>query len=178
MKPVRQQNTHIDSIDRRLLDLLQGDARASYAELGAAVGLSVSAVNERIRKLVARGAIRSFSACVDPHTVGMRLAAFVRVLLERPAHERRFLAAIAALPAVQECHHVTGAWSYLLKVRVPGAAELEALLAALKVLPGVARTETHIALSSPKESARIVCADGAAVRRPRRLSASAVRASR
>ena len=90
----------------------------------------------------------------------------------------RSVAYAAALPAVQECHHVTGAWSYLLKVRVPGAAELEALLAALKVLPGVARTETHIALSSPKESARIVCADGAALRRPRRLSASAVRASR
>ncbi len=124
----------MDEIDRKIIAFVQENGRASLAEIGGAAGLSVSAANERLRKLQASGAIRGWRAEVDPAAAGLDLLAFVFVLLE--------------------CHHVTGEWSYLLKVRVRNTAALEAAMAAgIKPLPGVARTLTLIALSSPKETA-------------------------
>lgn len=143
----------MDELDRKIIAHIQADGRASYAEIGAAAGLSVSAVNERLKKLQASGAITGFGARVSPAAVGLHVLAFVHVLLERPEHDARFRAAMQDTPAVQECHHVTGEWSYLLKVRVPTTAGLERFLTErLKTLPGVVRSHTVIALSSPKET--------------------------
>lgn len=143
----------MDDMDRKIIEHAQADGRASYAELGAAAGLSVSAVNERLKKLQAAGVITGWSARVAPAAVGLDVLAFVHVLLERPEHDAPFRAAVAALPAVQECHHVTGEWSYLLKVRTTTTAALERFLSeALKTLPGVARSHTVIALSTVKET--------------------------
>lgn len=145
--------TVIDKLDRRILGLLQRDAKLTNAELGQRVGLSVSAVNERVRKLQAAGVIRGFAARLDPEALGRGICAFVLVLIERPEQEAAFLEAVASAKQVQECHHVTGDYSYLLKLRVGSTAELERTLRqGLKALPGVVRTQTMIALSSPKES--------------------------
>jgi len=146
----------MDEIDRKIIAHMQRDARASYAEVGAAVGLSVSAVNERLKKLQAAGTIRGWRADLDPDAVGFGLLAFVLVLLDRPEHEAGFRAAMVDTPAVLECHHVTGEWSYLLKVRASGTAALEEVLARrIKSAPGVSRTLTTIALSSIKETAAL-----------------------
>lgn len=146
----------MDEIDRKLIAVAQTDGRASYAEMGAAVGLSVSAVNERLKKLQTGGVITGWSARVAPAKVGLDVLAFVHVLLDRPEHDAPFRAAMLALPAVQECHHVTGDWSYLLKVRVADTAALERFLGEhLKRVPGVVRSHTAIALSSVKESAAV-----------------------
>lgn len=77
----------MDGTDRRLLALLQWDSRLSYAQLGARVALSVSAVNERLKKLTARGVLRGLVAVVDPRAVGLTLSALVRVPIDRPEHE-------------------------------------------------------------------------------------------
>lgn len=143
----------MDDIDRALLDILQQDGRRSYGELGEAVGLSVSGVNERLKRLRARGVIRATVALVEPHAVGLDVLAFVQVLLDRPEHEAGFRDAIAAIPEVIECHHVTGDWSYQLKLRTRTTGHLErVMMEAIKSIPGVVRTQTLIALSSPKET--------------------------
>jgi Lrp/AsnC family leucine-responsive transcriptional regulator len=143
----------LDAVDRALLMELQRDDRSSYAELGQRVGLSISAVNARLKKLLAAGLVRRFAAQLEPSAVGFDLCAFVQVVLERPEHDLPFIAAVAEIPAIQECHHVTGEFSYLLKIRVRNTAALERLLSEqVKRLPGVSRTHTLIALSSPKES--------------------------
>ncbi len=143
----------MDETDRELLLLLQEDCRLSYGELGSRVGLSISAVNERLKKLHARGVIQACVAVLAPREIGLDVCAFVSVLIDRPEHDEAFLAAIAAMPAVLECHHVTGDFSYVLKVRVANTAALESFLSRdLKGLAGVARTQTVIALSSPKET--------------------------
>jgi Lrp/AsnC family transcriptional regulator, leucine-responsive regulatory protein len=150
----------MDAIDRKILDYIQQNGRDSYAEIGKAVGLSVSAVNDRLKKLTATGAIRHFSASIDPAAAGRNLLAFVSVLLDRPEHDKGFVAAMAALRDVQECHHVTGDWSYLLKIRVADTAALERVIAGkIKALPGVARSQTVIALSSAKDSPAIACVE-------------------
>lgn len=144
----------MDRSDGKIIAFVQGNGRASLAEIGAAAGLSVSAVNERLRKLQASGVLRGWRADVDPAAAGLDLLAFVFVLLDGTTQDDAFRAAVTALPAVLECHHVTGEWSYLLKIRVRNTAALEAIMASgIKPLPGVARTLTLIALSSPKETA-------------------------
>src|SRR5437762_2033316 len=146
----------LDDIDRKLLKLLQEDGRTPYAELGKAVGLAVSSVNERVRKLAERGIITGVHAHVAPDAVGLDLLAIVFVGWSDAAVENRLLERVGKEPAVLECHHVTGEWNYLLKVRVQNPRMLEAFLnGVIKGIEGIQRTETLIVLSSPKETAQL-----------------------
>ncbi|HEX6956561.1 MAG TPA: Lrp/AsnC family transcriptional regulator [Ferrovibrio sp.] len=146
----------MDEFDRKIIAHIQEFGRSSYAEIGNAAGLSVSAVNERLKKLERQGVIAGWAARIDPNAVGCRILAFVHVMVERPEHEPAFLELVRQEAAIQECHHVTGDWSYLLKVRVADMAALERLLAQrIKALPGIPRTQTVIALSSAKEAAAL-----------------------
>lgn len=149
--------TGLDEIDHRLLALLQTDDRTPVAELGKTLGVPASTLNDRIRRLGKLGIIKGFHAQLDPEKVGLDLLAFVFVGWSDPETEGRFLAAIADAPEVQEAHHVTGAWNYLMKVRLQTTRDLEGFFAdVLKKVPGVQRTETLIALSSPKETTLVV----------------------
>ena len=148
----------LDAIDRALLANLQRDASASYADLGRAVGLSVSAVNERVRKLEAKGALTGYTVRVNPVALDRGLLAFVQVSLNDPQREPAFLKSVTASPAVLECHTVTGSYSYLLKVRCRDTGHLHELLSGvIKATPGITRTETLIALASLKETAEVDC---------------------
>lgn len=143
----------MDPIDLALLRLLQADNRRSAADLGEAVGLSVSAAGERVRRLNATGVIAANRAALSPARLGLDLCAFVFVDLAPRADEAAFAAALRAMPEVQEAHHVTGPHSWLLKLRVRNAAALQAAIAGhLKSLPDVLRTETLIALDTAKET--------------------------
>ena len=142
----------LDDIDRRLIQQVQVDGRASYGELGAIVGLSVSAINERLKKLQAQKIIRGWRAEIDPKAIGLEVLAFVYVQLDRPNHERDFKQVVLTFEEVEECHHITGEWSYLMKVRAKSISALECLISEkIKASEGIVRTQTVIVLSSPKE---------------------------
>lgn len=146
----------MDQKDNKLLQHIQGDARLSHSRLGRLVGLSTSAVNERLRKMKNQGVLKKYVAVLNPAAVGLDVCAFIQVLLRKPEDEERFLERVQDLPEVLECHHVTGQFSYLLKVRAPNVSHLELLLRdAIKTLSGVTRTETLIVLSSPKETTEL-----------------------
>ena len=145
-----------DDVDRRLLSELQQDGRKSYADLAKAVGLAVSSVNERVRKLTDRGVITGTHVHLSPEAMQMDLMAFVFVGWSDPQTEPEFLKTIAGEPVVLECHHVTGSWNYLMKVRVRNTRMLESFLAnVIKGVEGIQRTESLIVLSSPKETAAL-----------------------
>ncbi len=153
----------MDHIDLKLLGHLQRNAKLSYAELGRRVGLVVSTVNERLKKLQSRGIIRAYVAVVSPKALGLDICAFVQVLMAEPDLESAFVEQMHELPEVQECHCITGEFSYLLKVRVRDTAHLEAFLREkIKSLAGVARTQTMIALSSSKETLALGVSVGSA----------------
>jgi Lrp/AsnC family leucine-responsive transcriptional regulator len=146
--------TGLDEIDYRLIDLLQTDDRTPVAELGKTLGVAPSTLNDRIRRLVKLGVISGFHARVDPDKIGLDLLAFVFVGWSDPGTEAQFLDAMRAAPEVMEVHHVTGAWNYLMKVRLRTTRDLEGFFAdVVKQVPGVTRTETLIVLSSPKDTA-------------------------
>lgn len=142
----------MDAVDRKIIEILAEDARRSLTDIGAAVELSPSAVNERIRRLVANGVIRNFTLEVDHRALGLDVLAFVWVGLAPDADEAAFRSFMADHPSVAECHHVTGAWSYCVKVRMPSLGDLEPFLAELKRRRFLARSETVIALSTVRES--------------------------
>lgn len=142
----------LDDKDRQILALVQRDAKLAQAEIARRVGLSPAAVNERLKKLENSGVIRRSVAIVDPMVVGASVTAFVEVFMEHPRYEGAFLDHVLELDEVQECHHITGEFSLLLKVRV---ADMEALrdllLHHFNGMEGVRQTRTIMVLSTVKE---------------------------
>jgi Lrp/AsnC family leucine-responsive transcriptional regulator len=142
----------LDAKDRRILQLVQRDGASAQAEIARKVGLSTAAVNERLRKLEASGVIRRWTAIVRPEAVGASVTAFVEVFIEHPRFEPGFLKRVAELNEVLECHHVTGEFSLLLKVRVRDMESLQRLLLEhLAACEGVRQTRTVMVLSTVKE---------------------------
>ena len=142
----------IDARDRRILALVQRDAKLPQAEIARRVGLSTAAVNERLRKLETAGFLRRYVGVVDPKAVGAGVAAFVEVFIEHPRHEAGFVEQMLGLDEVQECHHITGEFSLLLKIRVRDMEALQQLLIhRINALEGVRLTRTVIVLSTSKE---------------------------
>lgn len=117
----------LDGINRKLLRLLQANARSSFSELGRAVGLSSPAVAERVRRLEEAGIITGYHAAVDPAKAGLPLLAFMR-LGEVGDRGERVVALVRELPEVLECHRVTGSDSYILKITATSIEHLEALI--------------------------------------------------
>jgi Lrp/AsnC family leucine-responsive transcriptional regulator len=143
----------MDATDRKILDHVQRRGRDTYAEIGETAGLSVSAVNERLRKLEARGIIRAWRAEVDASAMGRPVLALVMVEVVGVKEDAAFRKAIRRVPDVLECHAVTGEWSYVLKVRLAALEDLESFVAGqLRPMAGVARVESWVATSSVKET--------------------------
>ena len=143
----------MDTIDREILRILQADNRLSNAEIGQAVGLSVSATNERVRRLNSSGVIRGNHAVLDPDRVDLPLCAFIFVDLVPHPDEQGFRQQVAARSEVQEVQQVAGSHCYLLKVRVAGPQALQRLLTDhIKSQADVLRTETVIVLETVKDT--------------------------
>jgi len=148
---------NIDEIDRRILALLQDNARMSQSDIAKTVGLAPSAVLERMRKLEARGIITGYVAMVDPHVIDQRMLAFVAVRTNAVGDQEREVAAqLAAIPEVLEVHYVAGEDCLLLKMRARDAEHIGQLLRnQVSAVPRVISTRTTIVLGSMKESPRL-----------------------
>ena len=145
----------LDDIDLRILQLLQEDCRTPLARLGEAVDLSAPAVLERIKKLEAAGVISGYHAILDARRLGLDITAFIGVIISHPSILGRFESQLTALDGVLECHHVTGEYTLLLKVKTQNTSSLERLISQIRALDGVARTETMVVLSTHTERVQV-----------------------
>jgi len=134
-------------VDRALLAALARDGRASYTDLAERVGLSVSAVHQRVRRLEQRGLITGYHASLDAKGLGLGLTAFVSITPMEAAQPDDAPARLAHLSAIEACHSVAGAESYILKVRVASPDALEGLLADIRSSANVT-TRTTVVLST------------------------------
>ena len=126
------------------------------AEVAKAVGLTAPSVNERIRKLERAGYIRGYVALLDDKKLGNDITAFVEVFVEHPKFEQEFIQAVEGLDEVLECHHITGEFSLLLKIKVADMAAFRRLLIEeLNTIRGVRQTRTVMVLATAKEQHRI-----------------------
>ncbi len=141
----------LDELDLRLLDALQRNARATFAELGSVVGLRAPAVHDRVKRLEQRGHIRGYGARLDGRRLGFALTAFVSCYTSPDCDYDAFMESLASVPEICEVHSVAGEESYVCKIVTRSTEHLDALLARLKTMPGMARTRTTIVLSTPFE---------------------------
>jgi DNA-binding Lrp family transcriptional regulator len=141
----------IDRTDARILELLQEDSRRPYAELGAAVGISGPAAHERVKKLEARGVIGGYSARVDASAVGLGILAFTWVTQAPGTVSTDLTGDFAAIPEIEECHHITGEADYLVKMRARDTRDLERVLRAVQGTRHVFSTETDVVFSTAFE---------------------------
>ncbi len=152
--PASPSSSDLDDIDARLVEVLQIDGRATYADLAASVGLKPPATFERVRSLETRGVIRNYGARLEPRKVGLELLAFVSCFTTPDSGGSGYdelIAGISAHSEVLEIHSVAGDESYILKVVTRSTTHLDELLTRLKSTPGISRTRTTVVLSTPFE---------------------------
>ena len=141
----------LDELDLQLLDALQRNARSTFTDLGAIVGLRAPAVHDRVKRLEQRGFIRGYSAQLDPKRLGLHLTAFVSCYTSPDCAYDDFTRTLSEMPEICEVHSVAGEESFVCKVVTRSTEHLDELLARLKGTPGMARTRTTIVLSVPFE---------------------------
>jgi Lrp/AsnC family leucine-responsive transcriptional regulator len=135
----------LDRTDWRLLEELQRDGRASFADLARVVAMSPSAVAERVRRLEEAGVISGYRATIDPERVGLTVLAFVR-LRYPTGNYRPFHALLDSTPEIVEAHHVTGEDCFVLKVLARSMRHLEEVNGRIA---GLGAVTTSVVYSSP-----------------------------
>ena len=116
---------------RLILSELQANARLSFTELGRRVGLTATAVTERVRRMEEAGIITGYRLEIDPEKVGLPITAFVRIATSS-GRSPQLDALVKEYPEIVECHLITGPDSYLLKIAVPSVRHLERFLEYLR----------------------------------------------
>ena len=140
----------MEDLDRRIVDLLAKDGRISYTDLGKTLGMSTSAVHQRVRRLEQRGVVKGYTAKVDHRALGRQITAFISITPIDPAAPDDIPDRLREIPAIEECHSVAGDENYILKVRVETPTALEDLIAQVRGSAHVS-TRTTVVLSTPWE---------------------------
>ena len=143
----------LDAIARRIVALLQDNARRSYQDIGSQVALSAPAVKRRVDRLEAEGVIRGYSATVDPGRFGWHTHAFVALFCEGRMSGGDVQASVGRHPEVVGAYTVAGEASAILHVRAEDTKHLELALERIRETPGVLRTQTQVVLSTLFEKA-------------------------
>jgi DNA-binding Lrp family transcriptional regulator len=136
-----------DELDRRIVVALVADARATYAEIGALVGLSAPAVKRRVDRLRATGAITGFAAQVDPSALGWTTEAYVELFCRGRTSPAAIAAAVSKYPEVIDACTVTGEADALLHIRASDIRHFEQVVERIGAEPFVVRTRSVIVLS-------------------------------
>jgi Lrp/AsnC family leucine-responsive transcriptional regulator len=146
----------IDDISLKILKILQQKARIPNTEVARQVGMAPSAVLERIRKLEKQGFIDGYEVRLNPQRFARSLVAFVTVKLKKLGEEMKVGERLSRIPEAQEVHYVAGQDAFLVKVRTADTAALGRLTRdKIASIAAVQSTQTAIALSTYKETARI-----------------------
>jgi DNA-binding Lrp family transcriptional regulator len=137
----------LDDIDQRIVARLRDDARASFAEIGATVGLSAPAVKRRVDRLRASGVITGFTAVVDPSALGWTTEAYVEVYCQGKTTPAMIAAAVSRHPEVVDACTVSGEADALVHVMAADMRHFEEVLERIGAEKFVVRTKSVLVLS-------------------------------
>ncbi len=144
----------LDKTDRKLLNLLQGDAKVPYAKLAKRLGISSSGIHKRVKRLMDAGVIKKFVVVVDSQAVGKKLKAFIGVSTS-PGTCGGVIAQLNRRPEVLEIHEVVGEHDLFLKLIIDDTLGLNKVLHEIDRIPGVSSTRTLVVLKTEKETGLI-----------------------
>lgn len=150
----------LDDKDLHILRLLQNNARSSYADIAEQVGLSVSSIHSRIKRLWVLDYIDRQVVMLNRQKIGYSILCFVHIMLQAhtDADIARFKQYIADMPEVLECYFVTGEYDTILKVVARDQVHLQDILMnRLMASPDVARMQTNLSLEEVKSTTIVPC---------------------
>jgi len=145
----------LDKTDRKILAILQREARISIAELASRVGLSATPVSERVKRLERENVITGYHAHLDPQSLGLRILVFVELRLSQKSSEifDSVKRELAFVPEILECHLVAGEFDYLIKARIPDMRDYRSLLGRILLkLPMAIESRSYVVMEETKES--------------------------
>ena len=154
----------MDEIDAKILEMLSENANETATVIGAAVGLSIPAVNKRIQRMQKDGVLRRFTVLTDGKKAGKPISAYILVILQDDSDA--LLEYVNQDPDVLECAAVTGEYDYIIKVCAADVEALEDKLLCLKRKKGVVKSLTMLSLMECKLQPTILPArkrDGAEI---------------
>lgn len=151
-------NIKLDSVDKKILEILQENSNITNAQLAKQIGLSPAPTLERVNKLETSGVIKSYHAVVDAASVGLGVSTFVMSSLKGHNKQNidKFISAIKLVDEVVECHHITGSGDFLLKIVCADiAAYQQLMLDKVSNIDVVDSLQSMVILSTFKDSKSI-----------------------
>ena len=146
MKSAINSSYHLDSVDKEIIYMLIDNAKTSLAHISKNVGISTTAVHQRIKKLEQAGIIENSISFLNPKKIGYKVVSYIGVFLDQPSHYHDAIKALKDVNEVVEAHYTTGNYTIFLKVLCRDNDHLMEILNKLQKLKGVTRTETFISL--------------------------------
>lgn len=140
----------LDTIDVKILEVLQDNARVSISELSKQVNLSLSAVSERLKKLENSNIIEQYTTVLNPSAMEKDLSAIMMISMEDPSDTDEFRRMVQEQDEILECHYITGTYDYVLKITTKNMSTLEQLMNKIKSINSIKHTETNVIFSTIK----------------------------
>ena len=146
MKSAINSGYHLDSVDKEIIYMLMDNAKTSLAHISKNIGISTTAVHQRIKKLEQAGVIENSISFLNPRKIGFKVVSYIGMFLEQPSHYHDTVKALNDVKEVVEAHYTTGNYTIFLKVLCRDNDHLMEILNKLQKMKGVTRTETFISL--------------------------------
>ncbi|WPO82184.1 Lrp/AsnC ligand binding domain-containing protein [Chryseobacterium sp. JJR-5R] len=146
MKNSDDTSYQLDSIDKEIIYMLMDNAKTSLAHISKNIGISTTAVHQRIKKLEHAGVIENSISFLNPKKIGYKVISYIGVFLDKPSHYPDMVKSLKDINEVVEAHYTTGNYTIFLKVLCKDNDHLMQILSKLQKLKGVTRTETFISL--------------------------------
>lgn len=146
MKTTSDFNYQLDDIDRSIIYMLTDNTKTSLSVISKKVGISTTAVHQRIKKLEKADVIETSISFLNPKKIGYKVVSYIGVFLEQPSHYAEAIKALKEIDEVIEAHYTTGNYTVFLKVLCRDNDHLMQILNKIQKLRGVIRTETFISL--------------------------------
>lgn len=146
MKNANNSGYHLDAIDKQIIYMLMDNAKTSLALISKNVGISTTAVHQRIKKLEHAGVIENSISFLNPKKIGYKVVSFIGVYLDQPSYYQEAVKVMNGINEIVEAHYTTGNYTIFLKVLCKDNDHLMEILNKLQKIKGVTRTETFISL--------------------------------
>ena len=146
MKNATNTEYHLDAVDKQIIHMLMDNAKTSLAHISKNVGISTTAIHQRIKKLELAGVIENSISFLNPRKIGYKVVSYIGMFLEQPSHYSEVVKVLNDVNEVVEAHYTTGNYTIFLKVLCKDNDHLMQILNKLQKLKGVTRTETFISL--------------------------------
>ena len=140
----------MDRLDIKILNCLKENARENTSVISEKIGMSVSAVSERIKKLENAGVIKQYTTVLDNNKLGKDVTAVISISLEHPKFNENFIKKVLDNRHILECNYLAGDYDFMVKVCTTNTFTLQKVLNDIKSIDGVSKTKTMVILSTIK----------------------------